>query len=148
MGFADELYAELAPEALFPALSVDVIWYPEGRSGSGGLPSATTVSVLLAIDALLGTNEFLGDGAITRDAAAGDQERRTGYIQVPKGTNVNGVTVSEKSLWEIHGKIWTTQRLDATDAHPTEGYEGWRITTNVPRRTSRPLGKGTEGRLR
>jgi len=135
MGYADELYAELAPEVLEPALGVEVLHYPGGRGSAGALPPAIPRTVLLAIDALLGTNEWPGDGAITVDQS-GNNERRTGYLQISKN-----VTVTDKDLWGIHGLLWTTQRMDGADAHATKGYQAWRITYTKPDRTSRPLGK-------
>ena len=132
VGIADELFRDLCPDLLEDYLAVQVVHYPLGYGGLTTLPAGVTRTVLLALDAMLGTNELPGDGAITRDAS-GDRERRTGYLQIR--TNV---TVTEKDLWRIHGKMWSTQRLDAEDAHPDGPYQGWRITTDIPRKTSHP----------
>lgn len=50
-------------------------------------------------------------------------------------TQAAGMPVSETDLWRIDGEIWTTIRQDARDTSPHAGYESWRITTKLGRRT-------------
>ena len=127
------------PTLLQDYVGTTVLHYAGGRSTTDqSLPAAVSRNALLALDVQMGTNEYPGDGSITRDDS-GDSERRSGYLQVSLD-----VTVTENDLWGINGDIWTTQRMDARDSY-TVGYQAWRITNTKGRRTHHTTGREWRG---
>lgn len=131
MGISDKLYRTMMPAINDAYLGTVVTHYAGGYANqvTKTLPTGVPRTVLLAMDAELGTNEMPGDGAVTRDQT-GDRERRSGHIEVRKE-----VEITEDDLWLIDGRLWSTQREDGTDADPDGPYQGWRITYVEPRRT-------------
>ena len=81
MGISDKLYRTMMPAINDAYLGTSVVHYAGGYANqvTKTLPTGVTRTVLLAMDAELGTNELPGDGAITRDTT-GDRERRSGHI--------------------------------------------------------------------
>jgi hypothetical protein len=109
--------------------SAVIVHYPNGDLNAG----ADVAGAILVLAAEEGTNEYPGDGSITRDSS-GDSERRSGRLEVPRG-----VTVNERSLWLIEGEIWTTQRQTGRDWGPDGSFAGWLVTNTQGRRTQHPV---------
>jgi len=136
MSLASKLFESVGQPTLGAVLEETIIHYPLGNLDAG-----VEVQALVALDNELGTNEMVGDGAITQNDS-GDKERRSGHIEVPVALTVT----AKEDLWRIQGELYTTQRRTGKD----QVYQGWLVTSNVPRytqhslnvRSNRPVKKG------